>query len=190
MDERCLKPKPWPFTTSYELVLAESSRWCLVVQAVVMFKRCWIEVKKRIFAIFNWFYCKINGPYIIYDLSNWHESDFDIGARMICNPMVNYILVELHLSCYTLAMLRSSGTAVCSLCISQCKNGEIPRWLWNIFETPRKILMDGIASTMSYVLFNTRVLKMNMVLCACGFVVVLWWRLFWVEMTKRESWHG
>jgi len=27
----------------------------------------------------------------------------------------------------------------------------------------RKILMDGIASTMSYVLFNTRVLKMNMV---------------------------
>lgn len=63
VDERCLKPKPWPFTTSYELVLAESSRWCLVVQAVGMFKRCWIEVKKKdICPIFNWFYCKINGP--------------------------------------------------------------------------------------------------------------------------------
>ena len=44
--------------------------------------------------------------------------------------------------------------------------------------------MDGVVSTMSYVLFNTRVLKMSMVLCsnlhlvACGFVLVLWCHLF------------
>ena len=44
--------------------------------------------------------------------------------------------------------------------------------------------MDGVVSTMSYVLFNTRVLKMSMVLCsnlhlvAWGFVLVLRWHLF------------
>lgn len=79
---------------------------------------------------------------------------------MICNPMVNCVLVVTLWQSY-IAVEQQFVVVY----FSMQKMGKFHVDCGTSLR-PRKILMDGIASTMSYVLFNTRVLKMNMVLCA------------------------